>query len=542
MNPHRWLVIALLALGTATRVSAQATPYIPLGHPAYGDLDALVDAGLVSGALLGHRPLSRLTLARHVGTARLRIAEEPATVPARFLEALDRLEAELAAELGALCTVPQSCVPLGRGARARSAAVDATWATSPPRAIPTSYDFANSDYIDADLNPLLDRNLGRVLADGGTIGGEVVLDATLHRRLAAQAHPRVWALDDSGVGSDAAFTLLEGYARALLGNVAVEVGRNHVAVGHSREAGPVLSHNARGLDLVRLSLDRPARLPWKLRALGTVGLSALAADMGGGHDTPHSKLFVFDGILRPHRLVELSMVLLNHQAGENAPPATFMQRVQDLFLIYPQGAFISDKVVGAGAALSLPSVHTRVYVDVMSTDDHDLFRAETGEALGSEAVWIGGARVTGIGADGRYDLWLEGRKAGVRPHTHHQFTSGLTLDRRLIGDALGPLARALAGGLDWRGPRDAVSAALAWERYAGADFYEQIPDDRYAWDRTRDRPDETRARITLEWRRDALPGALGFGARLGYERVTTFAFTPTRRANAIVQVRADYRW
>jgi hypothetical protein len=544
MKLRSLLGMAFWALWIPGRALCQATPYVPAGDAAYADLDALVDAGWVRGALLGQRPWSRLTFARHVSEARSRLAADSAGPPrARFREALDRLERDFALELGALCVGRTDCAPLEGGARARSAAADATWADSRSRPIPTSYDWENSDYIEADLNPLLDRNQGRVLANGGTIGVEGVVDVGPLGPLAVQLHPRVWALNGRDAPADADVTLLEGYARALWGNVAAEVGRNHVALGHGREAGPMLSDNARGLDLLRFSLDRPARLPWKLAGIGTLAASALIADMGSDADTPHSKLVVFDVALRPHRLLELSAVLMNHQGGENSPPATLVQRIQDIFLIYPQGANLSDKIIGAGAALSLPSARARFYVDALTTDDHNLFTAETGEALGSEAVWIGGVRVTGLGPEARVDLWAEGRTSGVRPHTPHQFTSGLTLDRRLIGDALGPLARALAGGVGWRGSAHTASAAVAWERYNNGDHYMEVPGDgRFSWERTLDRPDETRERVTLDWTRDARAGGVGVGARLALERATTFGFTETQRSNAMLQLRLLYRW
>jgi hypothetical protein len=522
----------------------QSTAYVPLGDRIYADLDALVDAGWVRGALLGERPWSRLTAARYVAGARALVAADSAgPARARFVEALERLERDLASELTALCDAPERCAPLARSARVRSVAADATWADSPARRIPTSYDFANSDYIDARLDPLLERNQGRVLADGATLGAEGALDVGPVGRFVFHAEPRLWVLDARADDADADVTLLAGYARALFGNVAVDLGRNPVALGHGREAGPILSRNARGLDALRFSLDRPARLPWKLAALGRLNASATVADMGGDSDTPHSKLFLFDVVLQPHPVLELSATLLNHQLGENAPQATFIERLQDIFLIYPQGSFATDKVIGAGAALVMRSARTRLYVDVLSTDDHYLFTAETREALGNEAVWIGGARVTGLGAAGRVDVWVEGRKAGVRPHTHHQFTSGLTVDGRVIGDALGPLARALAGGVDWRGSAHQLALGLAWERYSGGDFYENSQGDKtFAWERTRDAPDEGRARVSVDWTRAASPGRVGVGARVAYERVSAFDFTPSRRSNAMAQLRLDYRF
>lgn len=132
----------LLAPGGAV---AQATPLVAPLDPAYRDLELLVVHGLARGAIHGQRPLSRLTFARAARDARS--ALEPGTATAR------RIEARHTAD----------------------------------------------DHIDADLNPLLQRNQGRELADGWTVGGEAAWDARLapwqavrvRGHAAAQAQPRV---------------------------------------------------------------------------------------------------------------------------------------------------------------------------------------------------------------------------------------------------------------------------------------------------------------------------------------------------------------
>ena len=538
------LLLALaLSLVVPGRGGAQATPYVPNLDPVYRDLDGLIAVGWVRIAIAGQRPYSRLTVARLVVEARANVARDGGLQRPRFREALDRLEDAFAAEIMALCVGGgEPCTPLNGPATLRSATADATWADSPGRGIPTSYDDLAADYIDAELNPLLQKNQGRVLADGGTIGGEALMDLSLGTLLSVQIRPRIWATAPSGDASDLGITLLEGYVRALLGNLAVEVGRNHVSRGYGRESGPILSHNARGLDLVRISLDRPALLPWVLRVLGPVGASASVADMGANSDTPHSKLVIFQGSLRPHPNLEIGATLLNHQGGNGGPPATFAERLQDVFLIYPQGKPISDKVFGADVRLTFPADGLQLYMEVLTTDDHELFSSPD-EALVNEAVWIVGANWIGLGEEGRTDLWVEGRRAGVRPHTHHQFTSGLTLDGRMIGDAMGPLGTGLAAGVDWRGSKHVVALLGAVERYSGGDRYGNMDEEgRFGWVRALDRPDEIRIRVEANWARDAEVHRLGTSVRLGYEHVTRTAFTTGARSNFLAQVKFDYLW
>ena len=541
-----WLCLPLafaLTLVVPGSADAQATPYVLNLDPVYRDLDGLIAAGWVRTAIVGQRPYSRLTVARLVVEARANVAKDGGLQRPRFREALDRLEGAFAPEIRALCVGGSStCQPLSGDVTIRHASADATWADSPGRRIPTSYDSAGAQYIDAELNPLLQKNQGRVLADGGTLGGEASMDLGLGTLLSVQIRPRIWATAPSGDASDLGITFLDGYVRALLGNLAVEVGRNHVSRGQGRESGPFLSHNARGLDLVRISLDRPARLPWFLRVLGPLSASALVADMGANSDTPHSKLVIFQGSLRPHPYLEIGATLLNHQGGSGGPPATFAERIQDVFLLYPQGQPISDKVFGADVRLTLPAAGLQLYAEVLTTDDHELFSSPD-QALVNEAVWIAGASASGLGAEGRVDLWAEVRRAGVRPHTHHQFTSGLTLDDRVIGDAMGPLGKGLAAGVDWRGSRHTAALQGTVEQYNGADRYENVTGDgRFAWVRLLDRPDEVRVRVVANWAVDAEVRRLGTSVRLGYEHVTRTAFTTGARSNFLAQVKFDYVW
>ena len=535
---HRALVRALLAFAFLAALapaggSAQATAYLPNLDPAYRDLDGLIAGGWVKSVIAGRRPYSRLTIARHVVEARAAMDGAPEPPPLRFREALERLERSFAPEVAALCAGGgAACAALPTGARLRSASGDLTWAASPDRTIPSSYD--TLPRIDAVLNPLFQRNEGRVLGEGGTAGVEALADVRLGSRVAAQIHPRLWITEEGAGGAGA--TLQEAYARALFGNFAVDVGRNHVATGHGPSGGPILSYNARGLDQVRISLDRPARLPWVFGRLGLFGGNILVADLGEETKTPHSKLVIFQGSLRPHPSFEMGAMLLNHQGGEGSPPATFVARLKDVFFLHLQDSFISDKVFGADVRLTLPAAKAQLYLEMLTTDA----RWEVVQTLTTEAVWIAGARAFGLGRDGRMDLWAEARYAGVRPHTHHHYQGGLTVDRRLIGDALGPLARGLVIGVDRRGSAHTAAASLAWERYSNADFYGNPADERFDWVRTIDNPDEIRLRAVADWTADPGPRRLAPSVRLAWERVTRFAFTPDPRTNFLAQVRFDY--
>ena len=268
-----------------TVLLAQASPYVPNLDPVYQDLDALVAEGIVRDIILGERPYSRVAFARFAQEARRRIdTVGEAGIKPRFLEALERIERRFHRELAVLADVTATYPEVNPRVRIREASVDATAADSPARAMPTRLNLP-ADWIDGDLNPLLQNNQGRVLGDSWAFGVEGLLELQLGSRLAVQARPRIWT--DSGRGRQNArtdATLLEAYARTLVGPVSLELGRNHVALGHGPEGGPILSHNARGLDMVRLSFDRPLRLPGPLGGLGLWHVSSLIADMGSNRE------------------------------------------------------------------------------------------------------------------------------------------------------------------------------------------------------------------------------------------------------------------
>jgi hypothetical protein len=534
------LLLTLAAILSPPQGLAQSSPYVPNLDPAYAELDALFGAGLVDVPSMAQRPYSRMTFARFAVRARVALAgSEEGRI--RFHEALERLEARFASEISLLCEQGQRvCGRAEPRLALRSAELDLTSAASPYRPIRTSYVAplaASPVLIAADVNPLLQRNQGRILADGRTAAAEATVDVQLAPGLALQIRPRVWYSRASGLERDQEATLLDAYVRAVFGGVALEVGRNHVATGHGRTAGPVLSHNARGLEMVRLTHERSLRLPWFLGVLGPLSGSAWLADLGGDRLFPHGKLIVFEASLRPSSSVELGLSLLNSQGGDGAPLATFTERLLDIFLIKPLGAEISDKVIMGDIRVTLPGAGLEFYFEGLSTD-LDATVIKNSESFWADAAYTLGVRAVGRGREGRLDLWMEGHSSGMRPHTHHQLRDGLTVDRRVLGYPLGPLGTSLQVGLDWRGGSDVVGLAGAWEDYSG-DVW-TFPTEVSPWIRSADNPDEVRLRAIVDWTHEQAGSDVRTSMRLGYEHVARFNFADQDRSNYVAQIRVEW--
>lgn len=250
--------------------------------------------------------------------------------------------------------------------------------------------------------------------------------------------------------------------------------------------------------------------------------------------------------MRPHRNLEIGLALVDHQGGEGSPPASWRERLQEAFFILnrrpfyflPQVGEVTDKTAGLDVRLTVPSRGLDLYLEMVTTDDHDVFRRAR-EALWNDAAWTAGLRMAGLGDQGRLDAWVEGSRIGVRPYTHHQFTSGLTLDGRVLGSPLGPLGAGVEAGVEWTGAKHRLSTRGAWERYQG-DAYVDVTGGVVEFIRTEDNPDEVRIRASLDWTRQPAPSGLRTTLRLGYERVTRFDFTETSRSNFLAQASVGY--
>jgi len=523
-----WLLVEVSGYLIAASVSAQSSPYVPVMDKAYTQLDALVAVGLVEVPSLVQRPYSRLTFSRLVREAR-RNLDGLSDTKKRFAELLISLEKQFAAELELLClNAEPQCKVVNRAMTLREVRADFTKASSPERDMRTAY--SREDFIQGVVNPLLQRNFGRVISDGQTAGLESTLDIQLSSGLSAQLRPRIWFAKPSNAAKTGGLTLLDGYLRAAFGGFALDFGRNHFLRGRAKDSGPLLSNNSKGLDMVRFSRESP----WLLGFLGSVTGAAWVVDLGSQRRVPHSKLIGFEVGVRPMQYLELGLSLINQQGGEGSPEASFGERLRDIFLIMPAGAEISDKILSADIVLSFPSYGIELFIGALSTDPDYELSYRIVESWWDEAIWTAGLKWSGLGQEGRIDLWLEGHHAGLRPHTHHQFKEGMAINNQVIGNALGPLAHSLQSGVGWTGREDILKLELFHEVYSGDDWEnEGTP---FRWMRVKDNPDEVRLRLVTAWSRNHGAANLQSTVQLGYEHVNRFDFTDMNRSNYLAQV------
>lgn len=493
------------------------TAYLPVTDAAYADLDALITSGLVRDVLVGERPYSRAAIRRMVTEAQRRIGT--GTPPARVREALTRL----AARVEIRTEEPTASQPaVARTPIAASVALT----TSRDRAMISG---TRDDRIDATFNPMLQANGGRVLLDAATAALEG--GAFIERgRVAAELTGRAYGGAPHDAGATGGADLLTGYARVVAGPFALDLGRVSRVTGFGQHGGVMLSDNARALDMVQLRQERSIRLPGPFRHLGAWQASAFLADLGRNRDQPHSTLLHMRVAGQVLRHVEFGVSYQNQHGGRNAPPSAQWERLEDIFLFAStrNDYEISDKVAAADLRIALPALRSAVYVNFLTTDDRGRF-SQPARGYWEDAIWLVGAERVGLGPDGRVDLRIEGRHTGPRPHTHSQFSSGMTVDGRVLGDVFGPSSSGLTLQGGYTGTTARWRLSLAAERNVGDQFHAaDLPGgDEWNWDwfRLADNPDETRQRVLVDYVR--FRGWRGFetSARGGVERVTGFGYT-----------------
>ena len=526
---YPWLAGAIAIVAMAPAVRSQATPRVPPGDRVYVDIDHLAAAGLIDTIAVGARPLSTREVVRLLSEAQRNID--------RNAGARAWADAVIASDLARYAHEAHAIDEVR---------VETAYLRSPYRRIPADSNGA----IDATINPLASYRGGRPIADGTTSTLETMHSAILGRYLALSLNPRYSIQVNRSGGDNEQFRMQSGGANLLFGNLAIDVGREYAIFSQAPTGGLLLSENAPPMDMIRLSTDRPATLPWLLRYLGPLQAAVLVADLGTFHQThAHSKLVGYHIEAHPHRLFEFGVEVIDEMGGNGAPPASFADRVADAFPIIdvafrPNSDFLfSNKLAGIDVHVRAPSLAGLDAYAEGVVDDFDARRFHS-------TVFLDGGGIAGISLAcivqcGKFGLRAEYRQTGIRYYTHTDFPSGVQENGVILGDPLGP--RGLGGYLTL----DGESAQLGTLALTGA--YEVRSGNRYASTSTgsnsegfrfvqiEHHPGEHRTRATATWTPTSRKLRSSLRFTVGVEHVSTFGFVDGQiRTNGLAQL--DYEW
>lgn len=417
----------------------------------YADIERLAELGVLDSAILGQRPYSRRELARLARVARANIdgrstGGRPPGVAATVAEMLRRLERGAS---GADAS-QRPVLALLDGASLVVSSTDALRRGFPaPGTMP----------IEATIDPLAQRRLGRPAVPGQVRAMELSHRVEPTNWFAFQLRERVEYRSgtDSGTSRVSGEVLLAS-ARARARNVAFTIGRQQVTWGQSAGDGLFLASDAPALDMVSIAGDSPFTLPGLLRYLGAVQATALIADLGPSRVRTRSKLLSYKVSIQPTRTLEIGGTFLNHFGGEGARPSSPGATVIDFlpFIdVFRKHNYTdstraldvdSDKVIGIDARWRIPALGGLVLAGEALIDDFDPRRLEkllTGYGSQTISVLVPRMGTPALSAK------LSAKHMGIITYSHTPRSNGITTRGRLLGDELGPDAKAFSGLLRW---------------------------------------------------------------------------------------------
>lgn len=537
------LLAILAALVPWTRVSAQATVTVSPDDPVYRDLDRLSGDGLLDSFIAGQRPLSRREIARLIGAAAQAAGARGAS--ASDQATLARLSNDYAIELRRLrgdTTAQRSRVFLS------DALLEVLRVDSPARPIPND----DSGDIEADINPLLNGRVGRPYGNGTNVAAEIEAQWQPAPFLVIRARPRWLATSGDNPRTRGFVQALS--ATVLMRNVIVEAGRQPFVWGQGMDGGLLGSTSGRPLDMVRVANDTPFFAPSFFRHLGPLRGTLVYVDLGPNQHFPHSNLIAYKLSGTPFTSrFELSASVFAEQGGRGAPAGTVFDHIEDLIPILkytlPDNITqFSNKFAGWEYRYRVPEWSGLQLYAEHQFDDMDPRRWRS--TLWQDGGHIAGLSLSHVGPLANLSTAVEYHHTGVRYYKHGVFTSGVTFDRTLIGDPLGPQGNAGYLRLGWdAGGRTALTINAAAER-RGGDFYEALVDTTARGRQinfrflVRDaRPSERRNRVVVNWLTRSETG-WRMSVEAGVERVANWeSLAGQDRTNATAGVKFEVvRW
>ena len=537
---------ALLLMLCPSVVAAQGTTVVPSTDLAYPDIDRLAELGVLDSVIIGQRPYSRREIGRIVRVARDRldrsdrlaglrdaISDAAATqasgiiqrLASRFEESEERdYEGPVFALLDGMSLTFNSTDAIRRG-----------------------FPAVHTRRTEATIDPLAYRRLG----DPAVRGQSTALDLSQRFEpthwLAWHARERLEyrAPRDSTQTKTHGELLLAGM-RVRSHNVVLLVGREQLAWSQSANDGLFLASDAPALDQISLSADRPFELPGVLRRLGPTQATVLYADLGASAVRSHSRLVAYKVSVQPHSSVELGGTFMDHFGGAGARPTSVGNLLVDMmpFIdIFRRHNYYdstrtadvdSDKLLGIDGRWRIEALAGLTITGEVLIDDFDIHRlAYMFSGYGSSNVGLLFPQIRA--PELSMKLWA--KHMGIVTYTHQVVANGVTTRGRLLGDELGPDAKAFGGDLRWM---PAPSMRLTLRGYSAqyssgeyASYYADADSTRFVVYKTSSGINELRdgGIGTLELQDE---NGLALVLRAGAERIRHADFIPDARRKSYV--------
>lgn len=471
----RLYVLALaISLVSSPLTRSQVSTNVPVTRDEYRNLDRLNSFGLLDDYLYGMRPYSRSEFARLIVEARTRLQEQrintsEGEITGQEVEAVEQtisdLESLFSSEIhdlnGEVGKRPWQVEML------RNLTVEQNYLDSPSRHILEDIRWGE---IDAFVNPLYAHHDGKRFVRGANSYLQFENRIRGFGLLSVDFTPYLYigVPKDNGK-SERDFAIQRLSVKIGLRDVELQLGRDQVIWGQGELGGVLLSNNPRPFDLIKLSTIHPLQLPGILRHLGPSAGSIFVARLGKDRTFPHAALIGFSVLFKPLSSLEFGLYHTYLFGGRGAPESDLLDPVAEFFFIRRHGeAFddpgspnLADHRAGIQFRFDVAALrHTKFYFEWM-WDDFVL------KILHNSAFLVG-IHVPRLDFTGKTGLRIEFRSLARILYRHYDFRTGYADDGLIIGDPLGPKARALSVGLTREISRPLfLESLVSYEDYRG---------------------------------------------------------------------------
>jgi len=248
-------------------------------------------------------------------------------------------------------------------------------------------------------------------------------------------------LDLGNNGYQPALRIDRAYLKAQLGAVALEAGRDTLALGPSARSGLMVTQNAAPLDQLR-AWTRPFALPFLDADALRVSFFYCLARLRQPQTFDGTLLQVTRMQLDLFKRIELGGTRLLQFGGKGAPAVGFEQFVALQFTrrYDSQQRPLSDNRLAFDLSVSVPELAGgRIYAEFASED----FRKQELNVLHYEADYLIGAEARALGLGPLQRLLIEATKSGRLSQEGLYWLTGWTNAGRTLGTSLGPDGLAL---------------------------------------------------------------------------------------------------
>jgi hypothetical protein len=437
-----WLVAALPLAAQA------ASPFVPLDHPAYLQLQSWSALGIITEPVGHIQPITWQRLEQLLEGATPNNDGERARIR--------HLRAEAKRHAG----------PHRRGAAALEIAV--ITGRTEPRTFP-------SLPVSSD-NPPLANNGGLRLDGHFGLDAQLRLEGRISQRLVVSINPRLISPGMSGGNPG----WQEGYLLTEWGPITASAGRQPFRWGPGKYGGYLLTGNAAPLPALRLKSSHALELPWFLKPLGHLAFDGFVSRLEGDRVVPHPLLSGLRLEWHPPGPLIIGASRTTMLGGKGRPSLG----LEDWFTIMTGknlrgDADTSNSIASVDMVLALPnpfaSGHMQAYAEWAGEDEAN--------SRPIKPAVRGGFLIPGLGQDGSYtarleyaasDVFYDHQKWGHQVwYGHTIYSSGYTYRGQIIGDPMGPDGRSAQVCLSHFQPHAFSEISLGWRAHRFSDLKRQ---------------------------------------------------------------------